>query len=48
MVVVVAEGAGDALLDGGVAGDLGTDQSGNKKMADIGSLLKNRIVSHGK
>ncbi len=41
-LVVVAEGAGQELF-----GDsLGTDPSGNKKLGDIGPLLKNRIREH--
>ena len=40
-VVVVAEGAGQDLLDTG-----GTDASGNTRLADIGPWLRDRIVSH--
>lgn len=42
-VVVVAEGAGQELVS---AGDMGVDASGNKRQADIGPFLKERIVSH--
>ena len=38
-VIVVAEGAGQDLLKGGDA----TDASGNKKLADVGLFLKDRI-----
>jgi 6-phosphofructokinase 1 len=41
-VIVVAEGAGQELFE---AGD-STDASGNKKLADIGTLLKERIAEH--
>jgi 6-phosphofructokinase 1 len=41
-VVIVAEGAGQDLVDG--AG--GTDASGNKRLADIGVFLKGRIDAH--
>lgn len=42
-VVVVAEGAGQDLLD---TGDGGTDASGNKKLQDIGLFLRDRIKAH--
>jgi 6-phosphofructokinase 1 len=41
-LVVVAEGAGQELF----GDELGFDESGNKKLGDIGKLLKNRIVDH--
>jgi 6-phosphofructokinase 1 len=41
-VILVAEGAGQDLLDETDA----TDASGNKKFADIGIFLKNRILDH--
>ncbi|MBL8967156.1 MAG: ATP-dependent 6-phosphofructokinase [Spirochaetaceae bacterium] len=43
-VVVVAEGAGQELL----AELEGTDASGNKKLADIGTFLRDRIQAHFK
>jgi 6-phosphofructokinase 1 len=42
-VVVVAEGAGQKFFDGA---DLGKDPSGNPKLGDIGTLLKQRINQH--
>jgi 6-phosphofructokinase 1 len=42
-VVVVAEGAGQELIEGGAAG---TDASGNARLHDIGLLLKHRIIEH--
>ena len=44
-VVVVAEGAGQDLLD---AGGAGKDASGNKRLVDIGPWLRDRITSHFK
>jgi 6-phosphofructokinase 1 len=41
-VVVVAEGAGQDL----VPSDAATDASGNAKLADIGQLLRSRIIDH--
>jgi 6-phosphofructokinase 1 len=41
-VVVVAEGAGQNLLEG----SLGIDKSGNKKFNDIGSFLKDEMQSY--
>jgi 6-phosphofructokinase 1 len=41
-VVVVAEGAGQDLLQPST----GTDASGNRKLADIGQLLRDRITNH--
>ena len=43
-LVVVAEGAGQHLLDA----DNGEDASGNKKLGDIGLLLKQRISAYFK
>ena len=43
-VVVVAEGAGQDLL----ANIGGTDASGNRKLADIGIFLKERMLAHFK
>jgi 6-phosphofructokinase 1 len=43
-VVVVAEGAGQELLQGGG----GRDASGNLKLLDIGLLLKDRLDAHFK
>lgn len=42
-VIVVAEGAGQDLLQ---AGGPGRDASGNPTLGDIGALLKERIVAH--
>jgi 6-phosphofructokinase 1 len=44
-VIVVAEGAGQELCAESVR-DGGTDASGNLRLGDIGTLLKERIVSH--
>jgi 6-phosphofructokinase 1 len=44
-VIVVAEGAGQELCEQ-AATDSGTDASGNARLADIGVLLKKRIVEH--
>ncbi len=41
-VIVVAEGAGQDIIDS----DLGTDASGNQRLADIGFYLRDRITSH--
>ncbi len=43
-VIVVAEGAGQDLLKS----EGGTDDSGNKKLADIGTFLRDRIQSYFK
>ncbi|MBN2656184.1 MAG: ATP-dependent 6-phosphofructokinase [Spirochaetales bacterium] len=43
-VIVVAEGAGQNLLE--VSGE--TDESGNKRLADIGLYLKEKITAHFK
>jgi len=43
-VVVVAEGAGQELMDSGG----GTDASGNKKLTDVGPWLRDKITSHFK
>jgi 6-phosphofructokinase 1 len=42
-VIVVAEGAGQALL---ASGDLGKDASGNERLKDIGKYLQERINAH--
>jgi 6-phosphofructokinase 1 len=42
-VIVVAEGAGQHLVE---IKDRGEDASGNKKLGDIGALLKRRISEH--
>lgn len=42
-VVVVAEGAGQDLLD---ASAVGTDASGNRGLAEIGPFLKQKIAAH--
>jgi 6-phosphofructokinase 1 len=49
-VIVVAEGAGQELLDSGVAldGPAKTDASGNKRLTDIGPWLRDRICDHFK
>jgi len=44
-VIVVAEGAGQELMD---AASVGTDASGNKKLTDVGPWLRDRITSHFK
>jgi 6-phosphofructokinase 1 len=44
-VIVVAEGAGQELCAESVR-DGGTDASGNLRLGDIGTVLKERIVSH--
>lgn len=41
-VIIVAEGAGQNLLDRGRA----TDASGNRKLADIGTFLREQITAH--
>ena len=46
-VMVVAEGASEAVLDGKFE-SLGTDASGNKKYPDIGIWLKDHIVAYCK
>jgi len=43
-VIVVAEGCGDTIIQGG--GD--TDAGGNKKLADVGPYLKDEITRHCK
>jgi 6-phosphofructokinase 1 len=43
-LIVVAEGAGQNLFEE----DLGTDPSGNRKLGDIGLLLKKKIADHFK
>jgi 6-phosphofructokinase 1 len=44
-VLVVAEGAGQKFFEGK---DLGRDASGNVKLGDVGTYLKDRINSHFK
>ena len=44
-VIVIAEGAGQHLMKGL---DLGTDASGNARLADIGTFLRDRITSYFK
>ena len=44
-VVVVAEGASEAVLDGEFP-DLGVDPSGNKIFPDIGTYIRKQIVSY--
>jgi 6-phosphofructokinase 1 len=44
-VIVVAEGAGQYLID---AGGNGTDASGNKKLVDVGPWLRDKITGHFK
>jgi 6-phosphofructokinase 1 len=48
MVIVVAEGAGQELLDaeGGTGQNGATDASGNSRLGDIGQLLKDHLTSH--
>lgn len=48
LVIVVAEGAGDAINDLVIEGASGTDKSGNKKMPEIGTFLREKIVAYGK
>ena len=49
-VIVVAEGAGQELLEAGASLDglAKTDASGNKRLTDIGPWLRDRITSHFK
>ena len=47
-VVVVAEGAGQDLLAAAGEGASGADASGNRRLADIGLFLKERIEAHFK
>jgi len=44
-VIVVAEGAGQELCSED-AGDRHTDASGNVRLADIGALIRDKIVAH--
>ena len=44
-VIVVAEGAGQELMDSGPGG---TDASGNKRLTDVGPWLRDRIAGHFK
>lgn len=45
MVIVVAEGCGDTLID---SSTMGTDAGGNKLMADVGLYLRDEILSYCK
>ena len=45
-VVVVAEGAGQELLEAAQASRSTTDASGNRKLGDIGRYLRDRIEDH--
>lgn len=45
MVIVVAEGCGDTLLD---ASAMGTDAGGNKVLPDVGPWLKDAVLAHCK
>lgn len=47
-VIVVAEGAGDAILDMKVEDTGRTDKSGNAILPDIGQILKAEILEHAK
>ncbi|EGR34352.1 phosphofructokinase, putative [Ichthyophthirius multifiliis] len=47
-VIVVAEGAGDAVLDAKVEKSGEKDASGNVKLSDIGMFLSKEIVEYGK
>ena len=46
-VIVVAEGAGESMRDTKVP-ILGYDASGNEKMADIGSFLRDTLIEECK
>lgn len=46
-IIVVAEGASTAIRDAHL-GAVGKDASGNVKLADVGSFLKEKIVEHCK
>lgn len=45
-VIVIAEGAGDAIIDYKVDDTGITDKSGNKKLPDIGVIIKNELSSY--
>lgn len=47
MVIVVAEGAGEAVRDN-IVKAIGNDKSGNVKLPDIGAFLKKEIVEYCK
>jgi 6-phosphofructokinase 1 len=47
-VIVVAEGAGSALIDKKIGGTGQTDKSGNPILPDIGKILKEEIAEHFK
>lgn len=43
MVIVVAEGAGEAVFDGSVNSEAKQDASGNKLLPDVGMWLSEKI-----
>lgn len=45
-VIVVAEGAGEALLKQGAEKETERDAGGNKKLAAIGEFMKHRVLEH--
>ncbi|KAL4469541.1 hypothetical protein ABPG74_004794 [Tetrahymena malaccensis] len=47
-IVVVAEGAGEAVLDAQFSNSGEKDASGNTKLSDIGAFLQKEIVDYGK
>jgi 6-phosphofructokinase 1 len=47
-LIVVAEGAGQDLCTDSTDGPHSTDASGNAKLADIGIVLRDKIISHFK
>lgn len=47
-VVVVAEGAGDGILDSKQKIEVFEDKSGNKKTENIGELIKKELIEFGK
>ena len=47
-VIILAEGMGDSIQDANLDTDLGTDKSGNVKMADVGLYLKKEIPAYFK
>jgi 6-phosphofructokinase 1 len=47
-LIVVAEGAGQEICQEPSNGPVSTDASGNARLADIGILLRDRIVAHFK
>ncbi|XP_015899502.2 ATP-dependent 6-phosphofructokinase 3 [Ziziphus jujuba] len=46
MVIVVAEGAGEAVFDGSVNSEAKQDASGNKLLPDVGMWLSEKIKEH--